>query len=101
MSWRISVGSALRSGPVQGRGSGRRNAPSWIAAAIVLTLLVQLRPIFSLRNLDALVLALMPDAKFDARFNPGSPQANASGWDAVLVAIATAVVVEVLMNVFD
>lgn len=32
---------------------------SWIAAAIVLTLLVQLRPIFSLRNLDALVLALM------------------------------------------
>ncbi|MCC6358643.1 MAG: hypothetical protein IT450_07865 [Phycisphaerales bacterium] len=32
---------------------------SWIAAAIVLTLLVQLRPIFSTRNLDALVLALM------------------------------------------
>ena len=40
----------------------------------------------------ALVLALMPDAKFDARFNPASERRNASGWDAVFVAIATLMV---------
>ena len=39
--------------------------------------------------IEALILALMPDEKFDARFNPGSPQRNASGWNAVLVAIGT------------
>ncbi|HTT13199.1 MAG TPA: hypothetical protein VMG60_20190 [Burkholderiaceae bacterium] len=38
---------------------------------------------------EAIVLALTPDAKFDARFNPGSERTNRSGWDAVLVAIAT------------
>lgn len=37
--------------------------------------------------IHALVLALMPDEKFDARFNPGSARRNASGWNAVLVAI--------------
>ena len=42
--------------------------------------------------IEALVLALMADAKFDARFNPGSEKSNHSGWDAVLVAIATLVV---------
>jgi hypothetical protein len=39
--------------------------------------------------LQALVLALMPDEKFDARFNSGSGRRNHSGWDAVLVAIAS------------
>lgn len=42
--------------------------------------------------IDALVLALTPDEKFDARFNPSSGRRNASGWDAVLVAIATLMV---------
>jgi TM2 domain-containing membrane protein YozV len=42
--------------------------------------------------IEALVLALMPDEKFDARFNPGAARRNASGWDAVLVAIATLMV---------
>jgi hypothetical protein len=37
--------------------------------------------------LQSLVLALMPDEKFDARFNRGSDRRNHSGWDAVLVAI--------------
>ncbi|MCA3221096.1 MAG: hypothetical protein ING40_03110 [Burkholderiales bacterium] len=37
----------------------------------------------------ALVLALMPDEKFDARYNAGSVRRNGSGWDAVLVAIFT------------
>jgi hypothetical protein len=39
--------------------------------------------------LHALVLALMPDEKFDARYNPRAERRNGSGWDAVLVAIAT------------
>jgi TM2 domain-containing membrane protein YozV len=39
--------------------------------------------------IQALVIALMPDAKFDARFNPGAARVNRSGWDAVLVAIVT------------
>lgn len=39
--------------------------------------------------LQALVLALMPDEKFDARFNAGSDRRNQSGWNAVLVAIGS------------
>lgn len=39
--------------------------------------------------LQALVLALMPDERFDARFNAGTSRRNRSGWDAVLVAIAS------------
>jgi hypothetical protein len=38
---------------------------------------------------QALVLALMPDAAFDARFNGGSDRRNRSGWGAVLVAVAS------------
>jgi hypothetical protein len=39
--------------------------------------------------LQALVLALMPDERFDARFNSNSRRRNRSGWDAVLVAIVS------------
>jgi hypothetical protein len=39
--------------------------------------------------IQALVIALMPDERFDARFNAGTQRRNRSGWDAVLVAIAT------------
>ena len=39
--------------------------------------------------IEALVLALTPDEKFDGRFNPRANRANNSGWDAVLVAIVT------------
>jgi TM2 domain-containing membrane protein YozV len=42
--------------------------------------------------IHALVLALMPDDKFDARFNAGTGRRNASGWDAVLAAIVTLLV---------
>ena len=41
---------------------------------------------------EALVIALTPDGKFDARFNAGAARTNQSGWDAVLVAIATLLV---------
>lgn len=40
-------------------------------------------------HIDALRLALMPDARFDARFNAASDRRNESGWDAVFVAIVT------------
>lgn len=39
--------------------------------------------------IQALVIALMPDERFDARFNARTERRNRSGWDAVLVAIAT------------
>jgi TM2 domain-containing membrane protein YozV len=42
--------------------------------------------------IHALVIALMPDEKFDARFNSGADRRNRSGWDAVLVAIVTLMV---------
>lgn len=42
--------------------------------------------------IHALVLALMADEKFDARFNPASSRRNQSGWNAVLVAIVTLLV---------
>jgi len=42
--------------------------------------------------IHALVLALMPDEKFDARFNLGAQRRNDSGWNAVLVAIVTLMV---------
>ena len=42
--------------------------------------------------IEALVIALMPDEKFDARFNTATGRCNSSGWDAVLVAIATLMV---------
>lgn len=42
--------------------------------------------------IEALVLALMSDDRFDARFNAATERRNHSGWDAVLVAIATLMV---------
>ena len=42
--------------------------------------------------IHALWLALMPDEQFDARFNAASDRRNASGWNAVLVAIVTLMV---------
>ncbi len=39
--------------------------------------------------IQALFIALMPDERFDARYNAQNTRRNHSGWDAVLVAIAT------------
>jgi len=46
---------------------------------------------------QALVIALTPDPRFDARFNAGSTRTNHSGWDAVLVAIATLMIGTTIM----
>ncbi|TEA77573.1 hypothetical protein ERE07_14370 [Allopusillimonas ginsengisoli] len=48
--------------------------------------------------IESLILALKPDAWFDARYNPGSGQQTQTGWNAVLAAIfATFVGAMVLM----
>lgn len=39
--------------------------------------------------LEGIVLALLPDAKFDARFNPGHSQRNKTGWAPVIIAALT------------
>lgn len=39
--------------------------------------------------IEGLILALMSDPKFDARFNARTEKRNRSGWGAVLVAVAT------------
>jgi hypothetical protein len=48
--------------------------------------------------IQALVLALMPDETFDARFNPNTASRNRSGWDAVLVAIASLAVGTIILT---
>lgn len=47
--------------------------------------------------IQALFIALMPDDRFDGRFNIGQARRNRSGWDAVLVAIATLMVGAVVL----
>jgi TM2 domain-containing membrane protein YozV len=47
--------------------------------------------------IHALVLALMPDERFDARFNATQSRRNRSGWDAVLIAVATLLVGAVVL----
>lgn len=47
--------------------------------------------------IHALVLALTPDEKFDAQFNPSSTRSNDSGWDNVLVAIVTLMVGSIVL----
>jgi TM2 domain-containing membrane protein YozV len=79
----------------------------WLPLAVSLTMLPLL---FGVRNwyqspaffvlmipvlagfIEALVIALTPDERFDARFNAGCSRRNRSGWDAVLVAIAALMV---------
>lgn len=46
---------------------------------------------------EAIVFCLTPDERWDARWNPGSTRRSASGWAAVLVAIASLVVGAILM----
>ncbi len=47
--------------------------------------------------IQALFIALMPDERFDARFNAKHTRRNRSGWDAVLVAVATLFVGAVIL----
>jgi len=84
---------------------GRRRAWCVTAFAIACLLLAQLypswwdNPAFLLLILpmlagfiEALVLALKPDAWFDARYNAGTSGATQTGWNAVIVAILTTLI---------
>lgn len=81
---------------------GRRYAWCMTLFAVVMLILAQFYPVWwdsppflillvpvSAGMIEALVLALMSDEKFDARYNPGSSQRTETGWDAVIVAIVT------------
>jgi len=46
---------------------------------------------------EAIVFCLTPDERWDARWNPGSGQRSASGWAAVLVAIAALILGAILL----
>jgi hypothetical protein len=47
--------------------------------------------------LEAIIICLTPDAKWDERFNPGSSRKSANRWPPILVAIASLVVGTILM----
>jgi hypothetical protein len=49
--------------------------------------------------IEAIVLCLMNDARFDARYNPGLVRASPSGWGPVLVAIFTLLIGTVLLMI--
>ncbi|MGH6609070.1 MAG: hypothetical protein ACRECQ_02330 [Burkholderiaceae bacterium] len=42
--------------------------------------------------IQALVIALTPDERFDAKYNAEHSRRNHSGWDAVLIAVASLMV---------
>lgn len=80
---------------------GRRWA--WLATVVpcLLMLLIPLYPVWwdnppfllliiplTAGFIEALVFALKPDEKFDARYNPQSGRQTVTGWNAVLIAIA-------------
>ncbi|HEY9279230.1 MAG TPA: NINE protein [Eoetvoesiella sp.] len=81
---------------------GRRYA--WLATALpcVLIVLTRLYPVWwdsppfllliipaTAGYIEALILALKPDAQFDARYNPLSGVATQTGWGPVVIAIFT------------
>jgi SNF family Na+-dependent transporter len=47
--------------------------------------------------IQGLVIALMPDERFDARFNATHARRNRSGWDAVVVAVVSLFVGAILL----
>jgi len=46
---------------------------------------------------EAIVFCLTPDERWDARWNPGSGRRSASGWAAVLVAMAALILGAILL----
>jgi len=80
---------------------GRRGAWAVTTASCLLIVLAQLYPVWwdsppfllliipiTAGFIESLVISLKSDAWFDARYNPGSTQATATGWGPVIIAIA-------------
>lgn len=81
---------------------GRKHAWLMTVFAAVMLLLAQFYPLWwdnppflllllplGAGIIESLVFALMPDEKFDARYNPHSGIQTKTGWDAVIAAIVT------------
>lgn len=81
---------------------GRRGAWLATAFALIMAALTQLYPVWwdsppflvlivpiTDGFIEALVFALMPDEKFDAKYNKGSGRTTRTGWNAVIAAIVT------------
>ncbi len=81
---------------------GRAHAWLMTSFSLVMLVLAQFYPVWwdnlpflllflpiSAGIIEALVFALTPDEKFDARYNPGSRVQTRTGWDAVIAAIVT------------
>ncbi|GAB3463511.1 NINE protein [Massilia terrae] len=65
-------------------GAGHAPNPFWVALPLLLS--------YSVGFIEALVLGLMPDEKWDAKFNAGSGKQSDSGWLVVVLLVATMVV---------
>jgi TM2 domain-containing membrane protein YozV len=63
---------------------GPRHVLPWLYVAFSWTFV----PMFA-GFIEALVFALTPDEKWDARWNPGSARTSDSGWPVVLLAVLT------------
>jgi hypothetical protein len=65
-------------------GAGRGPNPFWVLLPILVSCIAGW--------IEALVLGLTPDEKWDARYNPDSGRASASNWPVVLIVVLTTLV---------
>lgn len=65
-------------------GIGRGPNPFWVLLPILVSCIVGW--------IEALVIGLTPDDKWDARYNPGAERASQSNWVVVLIVILTTLV---------
>jgi hypothetical protein len=65
-------------------GVGRGPNPFWVLLPILVSCIAGW--------IEALVIGLTPDEKWDARYNPGSGRSSGSNWVVVLILILTTLV---------
>lgn len=65
-------------------GAGHAPNPFWVLLPLLLS--------WSVGFIEALVIGLMPDEKWDAKYNPKSGTQSDSGWLVVVLLVATMVV---------
>lgn len=65
-------------------GAGHAPNPFWVLLPLLLS--------WSVGFIEALVIGLMPDEKWDAKYNPKSGTQSESGWLVVVLLVATMVV---------
>ena len=65
-------------------GAGRGPNPFWVLLPILVSCIAGW--------IEALVLGLMPDEKWDARYNPASGRSSRSNWPVVLIVVLSTLV---------